>query len=158
MSAEWPRLSEDLPHREPGRCASCGAPDESKDSKLSSLTTWREHDRNDRPEMRYVVLCRKCSDRLIEPHPRLYAALYPNAPAPGAIGICSDCAHRDGTRCRCPDATANGGAGIEIIIPKPIRAHVRRSGKGQRSGYETFYTGPATACSGKKSRDPVTSE
>lgn len=152
---DWPRLTETLPHREPGRCNACGL--EGNDQVAAggpmglalTLTVWREHDRFDKPEARYVVLCRKCSDKLIEPHPRLYAPLPRFAPAPGAMGLCSDCRHRDGCRCTCPAASANGGEGIEIYGPKPARVHVCRSPR-RLSGWELWYRGPSTMCTGKE--------
>lgn len=149
--SDWPRLSETLAHREPGRCAECGheeAPETAR-SRMPLHTVWQECDRDDRPEPRYVELCRICSAKLIEPHPRLYRALNPHTPAPGAMPICRDCIHRDGTRCVCPAAKYNGGPGIEIIGPKPTMVHFLRSGKGARSGWEPLYPGPSTECTGK---------
>lgn len=154
---EWPRLSETLPHREPGRCNACGV--EGNDmlvggnlSATPSLTTWQECDRDDRPEARYVLLCRPCGERLIDPHPRLYRALPRFTPAPGAMPICGDCAHRDGCRCASPSARYNGGEGILIHGPAPSTVHVLRADeKGRRCGsWEQWYPGPSTRCTGKE--------
>lgn len=141
MSAEWPRLSESLAGpRDPDRCQACGA-------AWQDLGIWQEHDQADRPEPVFVVLCMPCSRRLIDPHPRLYAQLDPNAPAPGVMALCHDCRHRDGTRCACPLAAANGGPGIGI------KAHGQRAHflcrPRRLSGNRTLWTRPPSACSGK---------
>lgn len=156
---EWPRLSETLLHREPGRCNACGLPEARGAAAGVSgpplLTTWQEHDRDDKPEPRYVVLCRPCGEKLIEPHPRLYAEMPSYAPAAGANLICLDCVHRDGCRCVCPDARANGGEGIVMSGPKPIDVHVQRAGsggRGRRCSWEKWYPGPVTSCTGKEAR------
>lgn len=163
----WPRLSETLPYREPGRCASCGLReippevDPGVDEYVRrrayalhkwQLDIWRECDWQDKPENRFVVLCRSCADKLIEPHPRLYARLGygGHEPAPGAMPLCLDCCHRDGTRCTSPMLGSNGGLGIGIGGPSPTRAHFLRRGKGARSGWETIYTLPRERCTGKE--------
>ena len=142
-----PRLTETLPHREPGRCASCGAIDPNAGTRLPLYTVWREHDEQDRPEPRFVVLCRPCGDRLIEPHPRLYAALPANAPAIGAMPLCLACRHREGTACRNPLAKANGGPGMPVDIDPPGTMHVNRGGGG-RNYWTKVYTRPARSCAG----------
>lgn len=163
MSTDWPRLSETLPHREPNRCASCGARDEPPIVPADAddltrrrayalhkwkLDIWREHDEADMPEHRYVVLCRDCSDKIIEPHPRLYARVGIHYPACGAMMICLDCKHRDGTRCTSPQLISNGGPGVTIFGPKPSDVHFNR-GRTGRSGWEKVYTLPPDRCDGK---------
>ena len=137
----WPRLTDDLVGpRSPDRCQGCGA--------YARLTRWQEHDDADKPEPRVVVLCERCSGRLIEPHPRLYAALDPDAPVPGAMPLCLDCRFRAGVRCLHPDLKANGGPGLEIL-PLPLRVLVCRSPR-RLSGWETIYPGPPLACQGRE--------
>jgi hypothetical protein len=142
MSESWPKLSETLPGPvTPDRCQSCGA--------WGDTDRWREHDEHDQPTPVVVVLCRPCSDKIIEPHPRLYARLQGNEPHAGAMPLCLDCQHRDGTRCAHPGARANGGPGIEIYIKQPYRVHVCRSPR-RLSGWETLWPAPAQGCSGKE--------
>jgi hypothetical protein len=139
----WPRLSETLPGpKAPDRCRSCGS--------CGDLATWQEHDDADRPEGVYLVLCTPCSDRIIEPHPRLYAQVDPNRPLPGVMALCIDCRHRDGIRCGHPGSLANGGPGIAITVPRPFTAHICARGRGSKglSGWRTSYPGPPRSCSG----------
>jgi hypothetical protein len=63
-------MNVDLKH-----CASC--------RETTRLSRWMEHDFRDQPEPRCVVLCWLCSNKLIEPHPRLYKKLADNEPFPG---------------------------------------------------------------------------
>ena len=116
---EMPRLSETLESLAwPRRCQACGAELTRPASRLrpstgrAPATIWQEHDDADRPELRYIVLCGACADRLIEPHPRLYRRLDRNEPAPGVMRICEDCRHRQGGRCVSPRARAHGGPGL----------------------------------------------
>ncbi len=150
MKERWPRLSETLPHPHPEECAAC------RDLGYDGdLVLWREHDDNDAPEMRFVVLCPKCSERLIESHARLYSATCSRAPAPGAMRICIDCVHRQRTRCLCPFAKANGGEGIVINSVKPTVYHIDRTVKGKRVGdWHVSYAMAPTACSGKQVEMP----
>jgi hypothetical protein len=113
----------------------------------------------------HVVLCRACSDRLVEPHPRLYQAQPRFKPVPGAMALCAACEHRDGLSCTSPLSGAaeapgillaegkpvpEGWAGLVIRGPEPWRVHVYRRGPGARSGWETIYHGPPTHCSGRE--------
>lgn len=154
----WPRLSETLPHREPGRCHACGTmPNEAPPARNGrkrplDLQLWQEHDQWDRPEMRYVLLCGPCAKRIIEPHPRLYKQLDLFAPAPGVMGVCRDCRWRAGPRCLCPKARANGGAGMATLGPRPTDVHVCRSPR-RLSGWIKLYPGPVTDCDGKEVAD-----
>ena len=142
----WPRLSEPLPFpRVPDQCQSCGS---GTGEGGPPLAAWREHDQFDRPENIYVLLCPTCSARLIDPHPRLYAAMGRFEPIPGVMPLCLYCRHRDGLRCTSPKAKLNGGEGITVIGPKPTDVHVcRRGGKG---GWMKLYPSPATYCDGKE--------
>src|ERR1041384_214579 len=96
LTAASPRLT-DLAKRSgfehPNRCASCGRPDEHCPVDRG-LTRWQEHDHNDRPEPRVGVLCRACSNRLIEPHVRLYRPLGKHEPFAGCMALCIDCKWR----------------------------------------------------------------
>lgn len=143
---EWPRLSEEWPGAKPGQCARCERPE----SDSAPLTTWQECNSFDRPQPRYVILCRACSGVVIEKHPRLYAALTPHTPAPGAMPLCLDCRHRSATRCMHPEAKINGGPGLHVYGPKGTLVHFLRRGKGARSGWERIFPGPSNACSGKE--------
>lgn len=107
-----PRLSETCsPPTWPRACQRCGAPGLGGSAELS---VWQEHDDGDRREPIFVVLCKPCVDRVIEPHPRLYRELGRNEPAPGVMSICGDCRHADRGRCRSPRAAVNGGPGLRF--------------------------------------------
>lgn len=134
----WPKLSVFLEGpRHPECCQSCGTAE-------GPLRRWREHDNEDRPTPVVVVLCKRCEDRLIEKHPRLFSPLDAHEPHAGSMALCVDCIHRDGVRCTL--AQHNGGPGVLITTPKPTMIHVCRRGKGQRSGWMTWYPGPPKAC------------
>jgi hypothetical protein len=136
---KWPRLTLTLTGpNAPEICRACG---ETADD------LWREHDDRDKAENRWLWLCRKCGDALIEPHPRLYSCVPDMSPAPGAMRICAGCEHRTAEGiCGCPRAKANGGVGILI--------GVHESGRGFIDGAK--YSGPfiaygfhPSACTGK---------
>ena len=128
-----------LPHLHPKKCAACGCWDREK-----LLSLWQEHDREDKPETRYVLLCDACSRKLIEPHVRLYAEIDNKSPAPGAMEICADCRFRDGLWCA--KAKSNGGEGVTITAAKPSRGFIDGA---RYSGPFTFYPVAPSACSGK---------
>ena len=148
---EMPRLSKDLKgEKSRTRCQACGLqvlfdplP------KLPQLRRWQEHDDGDRPEPIVVVLCKPCSNRLIEPHPRLYREMQAFEPHPGSMPICDDCTRREGVSCRHPEAKANGGQGVELIAPKPSYVHLQMSPR-RHSGWRTLYTGPVISCKQKE--------
>jgi hypothetical protein len=145
----WPRLSETLPDfHHPYMCRACGL--RVPDATLP-LTAWQEHDQLDHPEPIVVVLCKTCSDALIEKHPRLYRPLREHEPWPGAMPLCVDCVHRDGVRCRHPDLKANGGTGLLLTMPEPSVVMWDGRGKGGRRTGGTFidYRGPVSACAGR---------
>lgn len=162
MRKPWPRLTESLAPpmfaADPWHCQSCGvmgAIDQSNEpplyaGPLDPLSAWQEHDEDDQPEARAVVLCEPCADRIIEPHPRLYRRLERYEPLAGLMAICAECIFRAGTRCTSPQARINGGGGIEIIHPKPSHTHIcGRGRKGPCCQTITLYHGPAVACSGR---------
>lgn len=138
--------------RDPRRCQSCST----GHSPANPLARWLEHDEWDRvPERgpRVVVLCRRCSGRLIEPHPRLYRQLANGEPFPGCMGLCLACAHRDGVHCTSPAAKVNGGEGISFEYSEaPYRAHIYCGGRSGRSGWRTFFPGRVVGCSAREER------
>lgn len=140
---ERPGLSETLSwERRPDRCQSCGEKD--------NLRTWNEHDAWDQlqhPAV-LVVLCARCSDRLIEPHARLYTQVDRLMPVPGAMALCVDCRHRNGLRCTSQLLKANGGPGLEISFPKPALVHLNYGGG--RGEWKNLYSSPPTKCAGRE--------
>lgn len=122
----------------PDICQSCGGSDH--------LTAWRECDEWDKPTAVAVVLCAKCSKKLIDPHPRLYVQLQEHQPFPGVMELCLDCPMREGVSCKSPLAKHNGGPGMQID------AHgfggFFCGGKG--SGFQTLFTRAPSACAGKE--------
>lgn len=140
-----PRLSETLdPLAWPRACQRCGSGD--------ALTFWREHDDRDRPEMIFVVLCAACADKIIVPHPRLYARLDKNEPAPGVMQICGGCSLRAGSRCTSPLAIANGGDGLRFPAAD-ITFHVLVRGPGARSGWHRKWSHEPATCHGFERRE-----
>lgn len=128
MNEQTHRLT-DLPgEKHPQKCQLCGESDFlfliAQTRKSYHLARWQEHDHNDRPEQRLIVLCTKCSKRVIESHPRLYSELQDNQPWPGCMALCIDCKLRDGITCTSPKAKVNGGPGVIITVPKPSSALV----------------------------------
>jgi hypothetical protein len=137
-----PGLSETLTGvRAPDRCQSCGAADE--------LRTWNEHDAWDRAQTPAVavVLCARCSDRLIQPHPRFYTAVDRLAPFPGVMAACVACRHRDGLQCRSALLKVNGGPGLGMSFPKPQLVHFNYGGG--RGEWKHLYSAPPE-CAGRE--------
>jgi hypothetical protein len=126
---------------DPRMCRSCGA--------THDLTRWRECDEWDKPTMAIVVLCRKCSKRLIDKHPRLYLELALHEPFPGTMQICVDCPARSGLGCMSRLAKHNGGPGMKITGPMPTVAFICCSPR-SKSGTVKLYPGEATDCVGKQ--------
>jgi len=164
LRAKMARLSVDLPHpRRPDTCQACGAEGAihgnsgcvgeygvgEVDAGVLQLIRWHEHDERDNPQRIVVVLCKRCADRIIKPHPRLYAALQPFAPWPGAMPVCVSCRHRAGLDCKHPDLKANGGGGLVMKFPQPQQVHLNIRGGG--GGWRNFWRGPVT-CEG---REPI---
>lgn len=150
MSDQWPQLSKTLRfERHPDGCQNCG----NGPATHTELHRWQECDGQDRKTPIVVVLCKRCSDRLIEPHPRLYHRLEPNAPLPGTMALCVKCRHRDGLGCRHPKLKANGGPGLNIAITPPSRGFW--DGADPKTGRRTggmfeHWPSPATACEGRE--------
>jgi hypothetical protein len=138
-----PGLSKTLPFiPTPGRCSSCGQSPE----RVQVWLECNEWDEETRPAV-HVILCDRCSSRLIEPHPRLYKSQDPDAPNLGAMALCAECPHRSDLSCTCQLAKQNGGPGMEIRYDSPpTRAHVRGSGF---SGFRWFFKGPPSHCAGR---------
>lgn len=130
----------------PDRCRACGAPHVA----AVPLARWVECDAWDRPTTTVVVLCRRCSDRLIEPHARLYHPLGKREPHAGAMSVCLQCAHRAGTSCRSPLAKFNGGPGLDYgwkdgKRPETVVAYCRPGGCRRI----TLWPGRVETCSGR---------
>ncbi len=136
----WPRLSDTLPHAHPMQCGHCGTDDPAP----PPLELWQEHDAKDKPELRFVLLCKGCADKLIAPHDRLYAKCDRNAPAPGAMELCGDCRFRD--RLWCSRTKVAGGPGIQITVQAPSRGFI--DGAKFRGMFCVYHSAP-TACTGK---------
>lgn len=148
---DWPRLTKTLPGpNKPGACRNCGRGNDETTRPADELQIWQECDHEDKPEARYIWLCPKCAEELIEPHVRLYGTLHKWAPAPGAMDICAPCLNRTGCLCACKDAKANGGPGISITVSKPMVGFWDgRDKKGRRTGGRFMdFPAPPSACSG----------
>lgn len=146
----WPRLSETLPHqRHPWCCQCCGINLLYMPNPPHELH--RECDDHDQPTRRVIALCKRCADRLIEPHPRLYQRVPENKPAPGAMPhLCVGCRWRVELDCTHPALKANGGPGLNITVAEPALGFWDGRGKdGRRTGgiYERW-PAPASACAG----------
>ena len=148
MKKPWPKLSECAPVQ--GAAWNLQLVRERGGGRPSAQTAfWREHDDNDQPTGVVICLCRQCSDRLIEPHPRLYGQLDQNEPAPGAMPwLCEGCMYRNGLTCGCPDSKWNGGKGMGIVIKLPSRGFACSRGHGCRS--IVSWPEPARSCEGRK--------
>lgn len=143
----FPRLSLELPGpRDPEHCQACGRAGAIDDN----LVRWGECDDQDglaaAPPI--VVLCRSCSNRLIEPHPRLYHELERFRPVPGAMPLCVGCSYLEALRCKHPHLKANGGPGLQLTFPAPIEGFVCGRPHG-RGGHFIDFTGPASKCAGR---------
>ena len=140
----------------PGFCQSCGTrgrldPPYGEGPNGLALEAWRECDSRDKPTDTIVVLCKKCSKHLIEPHELLYVYLRPFEPRPGSMPTCIDCIHRENLRCKHPDLTANGGEGLGLTYPRPANALVRLSrpkANGSRTSCLQVFVAPVE-CTGK---------
>ncbi len=170
-ATSWPRLSETLEGpTHPRFCQSCGAerppeaPDEATGPEPGAAAVkanatlrlmkaalepppgvygWQEHDGRDEPEPIAVMLCMRCSTRLIDPHPRVYSRIPRNAPFPGIMDLCLACQFRAGVTCTHPDRVASGGPGLRIDAAPAQPGHARGT------GFFTLYAYPPRACSGR---------
>ena len=141
---KWPKLSETLrPVVDLTTCQNCGGKMDDGDPDFL-LARWQEHDERDNPTNTVVLLCKKCSDEIIEPHPRLYGIIHNWAPLPGSMPTCNRCVFREGVSCRNPLLKSNGGPGLPMKMPKPSTMFVDgRDSKGKRFGYQMLdYKGP----------------
>ncbi len=137
----WPRLSAAPGLRHPRRCQRCSAE--------WDLQWWEECDDYDVPENILVILCLECSEKIIEPHPRLYRLLDENMPLPGAMVICHDCKHRDGLKCKCPRAKFNGGPGMKVVHSVPQRMFMDGTKNGKPWGEVVYhYDSKPSDCDG----------
>ena len=147
---EWPRLSKTLRGPvAPDYCQSCArhVNDCAKD-----LRRWIEHnqfpkDSWDRDNPTVLVLCDACSEKIIEPHPRLYTDMKQHWPNPGSMVMCIDCRHRVGLTCL--QSKAGGGPGLELKFAKPYPVNFDGTTKGgRRTGWtEVVYPRPVESCS-----------
>ncbi len=149
LNLSSPRLSElgkSTGRIHPDQCASCGR--KRGEFPLNrGLARWQEHDHNDQPEHRVVVLCRACSDKLVSPHVRLYHPLHDNHPWAGCMEICVHCRWRLGVSCTHPRALVNGGHGVAVKTGKAFSAFVDGS---KYHGLMTLYETPPTECDQKE--------
>jgi len=146
-TTQWPKLSETLSGRKrPGYCQACDR------HAGGAIQIWREHDEQDRPTNVVVCLCEESARQIIDPHPRLYSKIEPNAPVPGAMEhLCLDCLFRDGVSCTHPKLKSNGGKGLAIIMPEqPVQGFWDgRDKQGRRTGGSFLvYSQPAIFCEG----------
>jgi hypothetical protein len=138
----WPRLSESLRHaRNLQTCQSCG-----RMLTEELRRVWEECDAADQPEGIAVVLCKACSNQLIEAHPRLYHWVRNNAPFPGAMPLCADCSFQKNLACVHPKLHRNGGSGLEIQVGEISRAFVDGA---HHRGLVALYLTPVVACEGR---------
>lgn len=141
LSPAAPRLSLLPGNGVQNRCAICGTD--------RSLSRWQEHDHNDRPEARAVLLCDYCSAAEIAPHPRLYRRLLPGEFIPGSASVCMDCHWRDQFTCISPTAKFNGGLGMSYEpLPTVVTMHSRPGGFRSM----VLESDPVRRCSGKETR------
>lgn len=151
LNERSPRLTTDLTEQKhPQVCQACGGsnvPGMGNGLMRLSVDRWQEHDHNDKPELAVVVLCHKCAERIIKPHPRLYAKLAANAPWAGCMTLCLDCKHRTGVTCSHAAAQVNGGRGVAIRITQPTRGFV--DGPAYRGPFH-FYPDPPQSCDQKE--------
>lgn len=158
VERELPGLSATLTGPiDPRRCRCCGSPHVA----AVPLTRWVECDPWDcvpaRPSV--VVLCKRCADRLIEPHPRLYKQLDTLDPFPGCMSVCVHCVHRAGTSCRAPAAKINGGPGLAYGWKdgkQPASMHVCSRPGGCRT--MVVWPGKVETCSGRAVAQLVTND
>lgn len=139
---QQPGLSETLGILiDPRMCRGCGGTRE--------LQRWRECNPFDKPTMVVVVLCKYCSRKLIDRHPRLYIPIAHHEPFPGVMQICIDCPCRSGVSCNSLLAKHNGGTGMRIDGSRPTIALVCGGRRGF-SGAVKLYASEPTGCAGKQ--------
>lgn len=153
----WPRLSRTLKfERHPNICQRCGAEHDITCGIASRV--WQECDEWDRPEKVFLIVCQECEKSgFIDRHPRLYQPVAHNAPLPGVMHLCVDCAWRDGLTCRHPDLKVNGGNGMEITCSKPLVYHLKAERR-KDSGFYQSFDAPPSRCAGREEAYCVTEE
>ena len=141
----WPKLSETLTHRrERHRCQACDFCD---DDDGTLVRPWLEHDERDKPTAVVVMLCKTCSDKIIEPHPRLYREVEPMEPFPGQLRLCQGCKHQ--AALVCTRSLLSGGPGVHLVFLKPLDVHLCRSPR-SKSGWIKVWQGPVISCDSKE--------
>ncbi len=142
-----PRLSAEVPLHDLSECNECG----DLGSVRDPLAVWQECDEADVSEDIYLVLCRRCSDRLIPDHPRLYHRMVRHQPAPGAMPICTNCRWHAGTLCQHPRSKARGGPGVRLDGPGAQWTSMQVRGAHGRREHRTgiLYVGPVWGCDQK---------
>lgn len=141
----WPKLSESLPSvGTPAACGNCGATD--------LVIVWQECDERDRPTTTRVALCKRCSDEIVESHPRLYDAVPRNVPLPGAMATCDGCRFSVDLACRNPLLTLNGGPGLQVRYSEPSVQFIdgRDSKTGRRWGRRVSVYADPPICEGRE--------
>ena len=153
--SEWPRLSmavwpQDMAKGGPGRqigvCMKCGR-------EGDDVVAWQECDDADRPEPIAIMLCRRCGDEIIDPHPRLYRVVPRFMPFPGIMACCRGCSHQGHLRCRV--AKCHGGPGVHLHYPEPTHAFVDGSRNGRRWGGQMLVYHEPPTCDDRVERGPT---
>lgn len=135
-------------------CQLCG---QHKDD-ICELRMWSECDDHDKPDDNKVLIaCRGCQ-HVIDDHDRLYMEVPwgkggVTKLVPGRFMlICGDCPMRKDTSCSCPQATHNGGPGMDVKFSHPYMNSVHvcfHKGSGLSSIHGNIFPEPAISCSGK---------
>jgi hypothetical protein len=139
MSERFPRLSETNP-KHPLICQECKQ--QSLPGETTELIIWQECDDRDKPEQIYIVLCVRCSNRIIKPHPRLYRQTDKWGPVPGAMACCASCRLRAGGTLICSSKLLKrfGGPGLPIRVTPGVRGFI--DGKNYRGPFVTYSQPP----------------
>ena len=139
VTPETHRLTNLPGPRHPLRCQRCA-----EVFDRAKLGLWQEADHNDAFEGdKFLLLCKPCSDAVIEQHPRLYRQVSGNVPFPGLMTICATCAFRSDIARKCIQAKLSGGPGVNIKVVPPLRGFVDGP---KYSGPMIHWPEPATDC------------
>ena len=126
-------------------CQACGAAQHADDARILRWKECDEWDQELHPVV-YVILCERCSARLLEPHPRLYLPVEPGDPVPGTMAICGDCPHLV-LPFTCPLARSQGGAGVWVMFDRPPSVmFVDGVRNGRRTGWRRIDYGTPVGC------------
>jgi hypothetical protein len=115
---------------------------------------WSECDDKDRPDDNKVLIACKGCDKVVADHARLYIEVPwgkggVTKPVAGRFMLlCGDCPLRKGTGCSCPEATHNGGPGMEVKFSRPL-ATIHVCFTNGSSIHGNIFPEPAISCSGK---------